>query len=286
MNRDEASPHTRGWTPHELLHPGRACGFPAHAGMDPPGSTSSGCATRLPRTRGDGPRRSSPPRKPREGFPAHAGMDPYRLASPATCSRLPRTRGDGPRSPPTRRCAEPASPHTRGWTRPRPRTTPRARGFPAHAGMDPGRGSAAARGSGLPRTRGDGPVGKHGGIPDHTASPHTRGWTQKLLEAEAERLGFPAHAGMDPEVHPMDPGRRRLPRTRGDGPRPAGRCGAGCSASPHTRGWTVIDGLVKRDGLGFPAHAGMDLPATSPTTRSCRLPRTRGDGPRPWRRPP
>ena len=50
-----ASPHTRGWTrpqrPARL--PGQ--GFPAHAGMDPRATRRSRSATRLPRTRGDGP---------------------------------------------------------------------------------------------------------------------------------------------------------------------------------------------------------------------------------------
>ena len=117
--------------------------------------------------------------------------------------------------------------------------------FPAHAGMD--------RWS---RTR------PHGGL---LCSPHTRGWTGGRHSSSA-------------------PG-RRVPRTRGDGPRYFG-------------GVCVV-------GDVFPAHAGMDRPAhaspcggrwCSPHTRGWtasldrllslldRVPRTRGDGPSPLSR--
>ena len=93
----EASPHTRGWTPgphpgcgperlprtrgdgpmHHVAGPGpSAAGFPAHAGMDPGRSGSSGCRSRAsPHTRGWTVRRRRLGHV-RRGFPAHAGMDP------------------------------------------------------------------------------------------------------------------------------------------------------------------------------------------------------------------
>ena len=49
------SPHTRGWT-HAACRPDAlGCGFPAHAGMDPPGNTVVLGPVWFPRTRGDGP---------------------------------------------------------------------------------------------------------------------------------------------------------------------------------------------------------------------------------------
>ena len=172
-----------------------------------------------------------------------------------------------------------ASPHTRGWTRSNGLARAPATGFPAHAGMDPPpawRGRPAAR---LPRTRGDGP----GMIPAvqtlDQASPHTRGWTPACGFLLRRHRGFPAHAGMDPARSGSRGLTRRLPRTRGDGPWIRLPEAPGCTASPHTRGWTCHRGERPSRSRGFPAHAGMD-PLDPRTARSAiRLPRTRGDGP-------
>ena len=197
-------------------------GFPAHAGMDPTHHQTTPQQEGLPRTRGDGPTTTGaltatveasphtrgwtpPTTKPhpnRRGFPAHAGMDPAPGPSRRRPAWLPRTRGDGP------------------GTGAVPQTTSASRSFPAHAGMDPRWTSTRASGSRLPRTRGDGPVDVSQVPLNPTTSPHTRGWTAEALQQRQERIGFPAHAGMDPR--PREPVRtvRRLPRTRGDGPLP------------------------------------------------------------------
>ena len=113
---EEASPHTRGWTPGGRDLRDLRRGFPAHAGMDPPCASWPPSARRLPRTRGDGPlagretaegwlasphtrgwtRRGVDVASGRDGFPAHAGMDPCSGARDAPRTWLPRTRGDGP----------------------------------------------------------------------------------------------------------------------------------------------------------------------------------------------
>ena len=112
------------------------------------------------------------------------------------------------------------------------------------------------------------------------ASPHTRGWTAVVEDWQARWGGFPAHAGMDPPrrrtaLHPHG-----LPRTRGDGPRPAPAPDRGAGASPHTRGWTRTAGRGRPRRTGFPAHAGMDpspcrpyrwMPRASPHTRGWTL---------------
>ena len=54
------------------------------------------------------------------------------------------------------------------------------------------------------------------------------------------------------------------------------------SASPHTRGWTVVKELEPLKAGGFPAHAGMDPRLTQAFATLHGLPRTRGDGPLPY----
>ena len=274
----EASPHTRGWTHVERPDPADGPGFPAHAGMDPGFSFSRSPIFRLPRTRGDGPRRTvdardSPTASPHTrgwtagaralggqaaGFPAHAGMDLSSRGGAGGGGGLPRTRGDGPRGRARSRRGALASPHTRGWTLKQEAMQRELEGFPAHAGMDLGAPGISLAWRGLPRTRGDGPSKSGRAGVAERASPHTRGWTLASHASSAESPGFPAHAGMDP------PRRRRrapspgLPRTRGDGPGHAGHRLRGREASPHTRGWTPCDTRSCRLDTGFPAHAGMD----------------------------
>ncbi len=50
------------------------------------------------------------------------------------------------------------------------------------------------------------------------APPHTRGWTLTKTVAALATQGSPAHAGMDLGPPTTRADRRRLPRTRGDGP--------------------------------------------------------------------
>ena len=156
--RRVASPHTRGWT-HRIQRPaGCRSGFPAHAGMDPSNTATRTPGPRLPRTRGDGPLRVEDTSTTRRGFPAHAGMDPRRSCGPCSCRGLPRTRGDGPFISLLNTDVDPASPHTRGWTRHGCDTGRRPSGFPAHAGMDRRVLADMGVSSRLPRTRGDGPT--------------------------------------------------------------------------------------------------------------------------------
>ena len=213
---------------------------------------------RLPRTRGDGPVTGSPvatsgrasphtrgwTRRPLgvprldDGFPAHAGMDRSPPTPMLDGPRLPRTRGDGPRAAGRGQEGVWASPHTRGWTPLRRCAGDRRDGFPAHAGMDPRTAQRKRHRARLPRTRGDGPASVCGSRGGYRASPHTRGWTHVVPLADLVRVGFPAHAGMDPAAPRSHPFRAGLPRTRGDGPCTARRSRRAPRASPHTRGWT------------------------------------------------
>ena len=132
----------------------------------------------------------------------------------------------------------------------------------------------------LPRTRGDGPASANEPPEYITASPHTRGWTVGDGPVGAPRVGFPAHAGMDPQHARRMAREERLPRTRGDGPSGLSQILVLGEASPHTRGWTSADAVAGGVFEGFPAHAGMDPLRSMAQTWSPWLPRTRGDGPR------
>ena len=186
--------------------------------MDPVRKMFQPVVVRLPRTRGDGPEAEEEARNldtasphtrgwtlvtgfrpvTRRGFPAHAGMDPPTIRPGSTSWRLPRTRGDGPWVCVRDRQLQRASPHTRGWTRPRSNGRHDRDGFPAHAGMDPMRARVQPALRGLPRTRGDGPRVRYRGALAGSASPHTRGWTPFRRSHRSRPCGFPAHAGMDP----------------------------------------------------------------------------------------
>ncbi|AOG03180.1 hypothetical protein BSY19_4787 (plasmid) [Bosea sp. RAC05] len=172
-----------------------------------------------------------------------------------------------------------APPHARGWTA--SHGCPRCHhdGSPARAGMDRYDATDLAFCDGLPRTRGDGPLMNIKQLGADVAPPHARGWTPGPCLSSAPVRGSPARAGMDP--HAKDPwrDRGRLPRTRGDGPRPATVLTEGQMAPPHARGWTSPAARWFCQLPGSPARAGMDPSFGYGISRVRRLPRTRGDGP-------
>ena len=213
------------------------------------------------------------------GFPALAGMDPDDLAGRAHRGRLPRARGDGPVPAFSRDHPVEASPRSRGWTLYRRALQIRSHGFPALAGMDPSRSTPHRRRCRLPRARGDGPARATAAPISSTASPRSRGWTQRRPAGAAARRGFPALAGMDPPSAPAGYACPRLPRARGDGPRCDGVTFGIRRASPRSRGWTPVGVPVRAAALGFPALAGMDPSRGRSSTTGGRLPRARGDGP-------
>ena len=113
------------------------------------------------------------------------------------------------------------------------------------------------------------------------APPHSRGWTPERVHSGAVDRGSPAPAGMDPLGRGSRPGRRGLPRTRGDGPEEPSGLIASILAPPHPRGWTRVDFADVVVGRGSPAPAGMDPHDPAGRGSGPRLPRTRGDGPVP-----
>ena len=273
------SPHPRGWT---LLSWSTGFGF-----------------GRIPRTRGDGPTFGSTfgtafgdsphPRgwtasasvqsRDDRGFPAPAGMDRRRRRAGVPNRRIPRTRGDGPRCGLCTSTPSSDSPHPRGWTRRADWLCVPRVGFPAPAGMDPRRRGCCEPRARIPRTRGDGPCRDGVCRPVGRDSPHPRGWTRTTRGADGPTTGFPAPAGMDPRLHVGGAAPRRIPRTRGDGPRTPAPTARPPADSPHPRGWTPSNPFRRTAERGFPAPAGMDPCRRAERCIKRRIPRTRGDGP-------
>ncbi len=233
-----APPLTRGSTAVGRRHNLRIEGSPAHAGIDPSGWPWPACSRRLPRSRGDRPRRSAsisisswaPPltrgstRKAHvgrgipEGSPAHAGIDLLFRLKPVTGSGLPRSRGDRPSFDAAIYQWATAPPLTRGSTFARRAGGCAGAGSPAHAGIDPDERRDTPVPRWLPRSRGDRPEMTNA-IPDVVrAPPLTRGSTPSWAAPRIMGAGSPAHAGIDlgcaePAIYI-----RRLPRSRGDRP--------------------------------------------------------------------
>ena len=184
------------------------------------------------------------PRPDFEVSPAPAGIDPSRQAGPPFEPGLPRTRGDRPYKRVKIVDITPVSPAPAGID-PRPSRTERAR-------------------SGLPRTRGDRPVPGSTWSSGARSPPHPRGSTPNWTFPASVCPVSPAPAGIDPMRRPGRSMPARLPRTRGDRPKPSGVSTAELGSPPHPRGSTHAPGVprTRRSAIG-----------------AASLPRTRGDRP-------
>ena len=267
--------------------------------MDPCRICSPRWTGGIPRARGDGPpivrvQRWSGSDSPRsrgwtpgrdevaagvEGFPALAGMDPRSGSSSRGKCWIPRARGDGPAAgrPPGGGLWD--SPRSRGWTPGHDEVAAGVEGFPALAGMDPRWAGGRPIGERIPRARGDGPYFELPCRGPGGDSPRSRGWTPGTPSGARPDAGFPALAGMDPRARARAPGRRGIPRARGDGPQARAPGRRARPDSPRSRGWTVGLGRLRQDVDGFPALAGMDPCLRLRPPRPAGIPRARGDGP-------
>ena len=268
--------------------------------MDPGGASPVRLRRRIPRARGDGPRpvrpnvwrKSDSPRSRgwtlqvlqvhvrRAGFPALAGMDLPQVGRYRVLRRIPRARGDGPQRKRGTVRKSVDSPRSRGWTETEAAEKEYAKGFPALAGMDPWSRAMASVFDRIPRARGDGPSVSTAGGRRGGDSPRSRGWTVRGACSPATSTGFPALAGMDPNIGSFGLFGPRIPRARGDGPIAAAASGTGAKDSPRSRGWTLGAEDLLGDGDGFPALAGMDPARRSHRPPPAGIPRARGDGPR------
>ncbi len=293
------SPHPRGWSHQLRVQRHRLHLLPAPAGMVPSPPGRDGCPRAAPRTRGDGPRMLTVPRRhclcsphprgwsrlPDVGqlvgvlLPAPAGMVPGRARDPRYRVSAPRTRGDGPEEIDGIMSGLVCSPHPRGWS-PAQRLQ-RAEGglLPAPAGMVPPRPHRHRRHRPAPRTSGDGPLGNGRDEYPAVCSPHPRGWSRPPLLGRDVFALLPAPAGMVPTCVTTTSPAVTAPRTRGDGPAHVSVQPVAVHCSPHPRGWSL-----RRDRSGhtsglLPAPAGMVPPRANRAGAANSAPRTRGDGP-------
>ena len=113
--------------------------------------------------------------------------------------------------------------------------------------------------------------------------PHARGWTRATRPSRSPTTVSPARAGMDPVRAVRADQVKRFPRTRGDGPGWALTHNVSRRFPPHARGWTCRrTGHIERLTVS-PARAGMDRCSGVAPMWDTRFPRTRGDGPPPYR---
>ena len=93
----------------------------------------------------------------------------------------------------------------------------------------------------FPRPRGDGPrVKAFRVIQFPTVSPPTRGWTRELILQCDIEVGFPAHAGMDPEEAHHDRRSGGFPAHAGMDLSVDSHLRHNSGVSPPTRGWTPV----------------------------------------------
>ncbi len=274
-------------------------GSPAPAGIDPGRRRWFQETSRLPRSRGDRPRRPAdrPARRrapplPRGstlraaavkagmvGSPAPAGIDPHTPDAARRCRRLPRSRGDRPADGEVDGVDAMAPPLPRGSTPDRTGGSVLPVGSPAPAGIDPTpvEGETALRR--LPRSRGDRPGAADDTAAVQAAPPLPRGSTRRRGALHSVCHGSPAPAGIDPAGSGALRRSTRLPRSRGDRP-PLRVFGIyAVQAPPLPRGSTPRQVRNPAGHPGSPAPAGIDPSAAAASRYSAGLPRSRGDRP-------
>ena len=130
-----------------------------------------------------------------------------------------------------------------------------------------------------PRARGCSPFGVGGSTPPRSFSPRARGCSPDDASTIVVGSVFPACAGMFPETHDGEMGRRRFPRVRGDVPRVSNPLSNFTRFSPRARGCSTFTSAMNPITKVFPACAGMFPPHPTPTPLCRRFPRVRGDVP-------
>ena len=230
--------------------------IPAHAGKTSTSSTSTGCITAHPRSRGENryesasarsPLGSSPltrgkrlstgsPTRSRRLIPAHAGKTFHRGCRAWRRPAHPRSRGENILAAPMIVLIWGSSPLTRGK---RPPGSPimRIHGLiPAHAGKTVPCVAATCHLRAHPRSRGENTVQELDFLRAIGSSPLTRGKLPGLPRAESDCGLIPAHAGKTSLTCSLTPPPRAHPRSRGENVGLSDG-GAVCTgSSPLTRG--------------------------------------------------
>jgi len=294
------TPHARGSTLCLLGGASSVPVYPACAGID---RSSPGWLVqrrRLPRMRGDRPshlsflqhwlvftphargstRKKRSPAAMTPVYPACAGIDPSSEGSTSTKDGLPRMRGDRPLLSLHFLYSSPFTPHARG-------STSASRGlhrnmpvYPACAGIDRTQMHPGAGVCRLPRMRGDRPPMARIAFSTKKFTPHARGSTARLSISIFRLTVYPACAGIDLKMKLYQLFAKRLPRMRGDRPVTMFAKVVGGGFTPHARGSTQQESILKSWQDVYPACAGIDLRRPNSSCWPNGLPRMRGDRPR------
>ena len=130
-------------------------------------------------------------------YPACAGIDLQTISLSTSINSLPRMRGDRPFAFSLSIGKEAFTPHARGSTSCRFRSSKTAVVYPACAGIDPQRGGRRMRNLSLPRMRGDRPCRGSTATMSSWFTPHARGSTNIRRNHLHHGGVYPACAGID-----------------------------------------------------------------------------------------
>ena len=177
-------------------------------------------------------------------IPAHAGKTSPGRGRPQWCAAHPRSRGENNENGDIPSVGQGSSPLTRG-KRPRPGEPPRIlRLIPAHAGKTLQVHRARWQPRAHPRSRGENPAPKPGGLGRIGSSPLTRGKPKEELCTALKARLIPAHAGKTVLASACPHDQWAHPRSRGENGTPTATWDNTTGSSPLTRGK-----LEKRDRI-------------------------------------
>ncbi len=127
--------------------------------------------------------------------------------------------------------------------------------------------------------RGDPPIMGRGNTCVFGSTPHARGSTPSVKDSRVGLIVYPACAGIHPGRGSMSSLKIRLPRMRGDPPRPGDVRDRQGRSTPHARGSTRVLPAVELADDVYPACAGIHHTLPPKDTKAECLPRMRGDPP-------
>ncbi len=127
--------------------------------------------------------------------------------------------------------------------------------------------------------RGDRPYSTLSGRDFTMFTPHARGSTVPIIQANLKTVVYPACAGIDHSRHTQHCPSLCLPRMRGDRPDLVGGCLVNCEFTPHARGSTQWSQHQPEVWAVYPACAGIDHSWAFCSSSAKGLPRMRGDRP-------
>ncbi len=213
-------------------------------------------------------------------YPACAGIDPIEVIDSKLEYGLPRMRGDRPIRPCLHGLRRRFTPHARGSTWRSAACDSDNTVYPACAGIDPKFLCLFISKLRLPRMRGDRPAGARNWLRSQPFTPHARGSTLTRWKRIFSEMVYPACAGIDP-CHVHGGGTPQcLPRMRGDRPQVLRPWQWPLPFTPHARGSTWVDTIIRHCRNVYPACAGIDRSQPRGKGGDFSLPRMRGDRPR------